>query len=163
MIDTIIPVILSILPAILSIFSLVAVFIGALVSIRSVKKRREIEVQLFNEIINQQIKQTKSNRKKELENSVNEIENELKRRVDILNKMQKDLEAVSENKYYFDKAKFLRNVKYGEYLLEINEAVNNIDNKNKHLLNNALNQSSEIGKVRYLGRITKEALEKTVG
>ncbi|HFL8809491.1 TPA: hypothetical protein ACG5TY_005231, partial [Escherichia coli] len=61
MIDTIIPVILSILPAILSIFSLVAVSIGALVSIRSVKKRREIEVQLFNEIINQQIKQTKSN------------------------------------------------------------------------------------------------------
>ncbi|HFL8946316.1 TPA: hypothetical protein ACG5T9_004413, partial [Escherichia coli] len=60
-------------------------------------------------------------------------------------------------------AKYLRNVKYGEYLLEINEAVNNIDNKNKHLLNNALNQSSEIGKVRYLGRITKEALEKTVG
>ncbi|EGO7524766.1 TPA: hypothetical protein ACP6W3_004856 [Escherichia coli] len=153
----------TILPVILSISSLVAVFIGAFISVRSVKKRREIEVQLFNEIINQQIKQTKNKRKKALENSIIEIENELKRRVDILNKMQMDLEAVSENKRDFDKSKYLRNVKYDKYLLEINEAMKNIDSKNRRLLDSALNQGSEIGKVRYLEKITKEALEKTVG
>lgn len=153
----------TILPLILSISSLVAAFIGAFISVRSVKKRREIEVQLFNEIIDQQIKQTKNKHKKDLENSLVEIENELKRRVYILNKMQMDLEAVSENKLAFDKSKYLRNVKYDKYLLEINEAIKNIDSKNKYLLNNALNQGSEIGKVRYLERIIKEALEKTAG
>ncbi len=153
----------TILPVILSISSLVAAFIGAFISVRSVKKRREIETQLFKEIINQQIKKTKNKHNKDLENSIIEIANELKRRVDILNKIQMDLEAVSENKLDFDKSKYLRNIKYDKYLLEINEVIKNIDSKNKYLLKSALNQGSEIGKVRYLERITKEALEKTVG
>lgn len=153
----------TILPAILSISSLVAAFIGAFISIRSVRKRREIEVKLFNEIIDQQVKKNTNKNKKDIENSFVEVENELKIRVDILNKIQMDLEKISENKRDFDKSKYIRHVKYDKYLLEINEAIEKIDSKNRHLLSNALNQGSEIGKVRYLEKITKEALEKTVG
>lgn len=151
----------TILPAILSISSSVAAFIGVLISIRSVKKRREIEVKLFNEIIDQQIKKNKN--KKDIENRFTEVENELKIRVEILNKIQMDLEKISESKRDFDKSKYIRHVKYDKYLLEINEAIEKIDSKNSYLLSNALNQGSEIGKVRYLEKITKEALEKTVG
>ncbi len=150
----------TILPVILSISSLVAVFIGAFISIRSVKKRREIEIKLSKKLLDQQIKHMNDKYHKDLQKRVHEIESELKRKIDILNKMQMDLEAVSEHRHSFDKAKHVRNAKYEKYLLEINEAVKNIDSKNKYLLNSALNQESEIGKVRYLERITKAALSK---
>lgn len=150
----------TILPVILSISSLVAVFIGAFISIRSVKKRREIEVKLSKKLIDQQIKLMNNKHNKNRQKKVHEIESELKRKIDILNKMQMDLEAASEYRHSFDKAKYVRNAKYEKYLLEINEAIKNIDSKNKYLLNDALNQDSEIGKVRYLERITKAALSK---
>ncbi|EPW0601412.1 hypothetical protein WJ439_25200 [Klebsiella pneumoniae] len=150
----------TILPVILSASSLVAVFIGAFISIRSVKKRRDIEVKLSKKLLDQQIKHMNNKYHKDLKKSIHEIESEFKRKIDILNKMQMDLEAASEHRRSFDKAKYVRNAMYEKYLLEINEAVNNIDSENKHLLNNALNQESEIGKVRYLERITKAALSK---
>lgn len=154
MIDTIIPVILSI-------SSIVAAFIGVFLSVRSIKERRKIEEQLFNKIIDQQIKKIKNKHRKDLESKFTEIEAVLKRRVDILNKIQIDLESISENTLDFDKAKYLRNTMYDKYLLEINEAMKDINSKNKRLISDALNQGSEIGKIRYLERITKEALEKT--
>ncbi|HCR4428812.1 hypothetical protein [Morganella morganii] len=155
MVDTIIPVILSI-------SSIVAALIGAFISVRSIKERRKIEEQLFDKIIDQQVKKIKNKNKNELENKLVDIESLLKKKMDALNKMQMDLEvAMSENKLDFDKAKYLRNTMYNEYLLEINDALKGFDSKNKRLISDALNQGSEIGKIRYLERITKEALEKT--
>ncbi|WP_174871212.1 hypothetical protein [Pectobacterium polaris] len=150
----------AILPVILSICSLTAAFTGAFISIKSIQSRRKIERQLSKKIRDIQIKKNKIKYRKDLENSLIEIESELKRRVELLNKMQMDLEGVSSQKLAFDKAKYLRNSMYEKYLLEVSEVIKNIDNKNKHLLNNALNQGSELGKVRYLEKITKEALEK---
>ncbi|WP_233985940.1 hypothetical protein [Pectobacterium versatile] len=147
----------TILPVILSISSLVAVFTGVFISIRSVKKRREIEFKLSKELIEQKMKSMNND---DTQKRILEIENELKRTIDILNKMQIDLEEASEHRHFFDKAKYVRNTKYEKYLLEINEAMKKIDSKNKHLLKNALNQESNIGKIRYLERLTKEVLLK---
>jgi len=154
----------ELLPVFLSTASCIAMFLGALMAVRTVKKRKDAESALAIKLVEIHKRNSKESNSSitadGMDLELEKINKEISETIILLSKVESDLVSFKyRQKVKVNNAKRLRDNKYAKFLEEVNEALVVIDKKDKKMLLSALKQESELGKIRFLEKITKEALE----